>query len=107
MRRSIRVTAYFLFTLAALHVHDGVLAQDQATAGQSAAARGATARNNLYVVQMADLPVVSYVGGIAGLPATRVGPGRKIDPNGAGVQAYAGYLDGQHANDVGTGVGVE
>ncbi len=56
----------------------------------------AAKRNNLYLVQMAESPVGSYTGGVAGLPATRPGRGRKIDPDSADVQGYAGYLTGRH-----------
>jgi subtilisin family serine protease len=45
---------------------------------------------------MADMPVVSYRGGIAGFPATRAAPRQKIDPNDTQVVAYASYLDGAH-----------
>jgi subtilisin family serine protease len=57
--------------------------------------------NRLYIVRMADLPVVSYEGGVAGLAATKPGQGQKIDPNAPDVSSYAGYLDGQHDRAVG------
>src|SRR5262245_10223136 len=37
--------------------------------------------NNLYIVQMSEVPVASYTGGTAGLRATKPGRGQKIDPN--------------------------
>jgi len=58
--------------------------------------RGAQRTNRLYLVRMADLPVVSYTGGVAGQPATKAARGQKIDPNAANVSGYVGYLDGQH-----------
>src|SRR6187549_2660751 len=67
---------------------------------QSQKSRGgagnAEKRNNLYLVQMAESPVGSYAGGVAGLPPTRPGRGQKIDPDRASVQGYAGYLSGRH-----------
>ena len=50
---------------------------------------------------MADLPIAAYAGGIAGLPATRPGRGRKFDPDSASVSNYAGYLDSRHDQAVG------
>src|SRR5262245_30791041 len=50
---------------------------------------------------MSDLPVVSYEGGVAGLPATKPGRGQKIDPNDSNVSGYASYLDGHHARTAG------
>ena len=45
---------------------------------------------------MADLPVIAYEGGVAGLPATKPGRGQKVDPNSGDVSSYAGYLDSRH-----------
>ena len=52
----------------------------------------ATRTNNAYLVQMADLPVTAYAGGIKGLAATKPAKGQKIDPNSPAVVAYMGYL---------------
>ena len=71
-----------------------LFAQDPAASGNAAG----KARNNLYVVQMMDPPVVSYGGGINGLRATRPNRGQKIDPNSGDVIAYAAYLDSSHNN---------
>lgn len=49
-----------------------------------------------YVIQMADDPVVSYQGGIAGLKATKARQGQKIDPLSADVVAYVSYLTSKH-----------
>lgn len=51
---------------------------------------------SLYIVQMADPPVVAYTGGISGLRATKPAKGQKIDPNSAVVVNYVKYLDGTH-----------
>lgn len=52
--------------------------------------------NKLYIVRMAEEPVVAYRGGIPGLQATRPNRGQKIDPNDPQVVQYAGYLDSRH-----------
>jgi subtilisin family serine protease len=49
-----------------------------------------------YVVQMLPSPVVTYGGGISGLPATKPGKGKKIDPASQDVTKYANYLTGKH-----------
>jgi peptidase inhibitor I9 len=68
-------------------------ARDRVAGGPGNAARRTS---NLYIVQMAEQPVVSYTGGIAGQPATRPNRGQKIDPLSAAVIGYAGYLDQRH-----------
>ena len=62
--------------------------------------------NNLYIVQMAQAPVVAYTGGIDGLRATKPRRGQKIDPNSAAVVAYVTHLNDRHVqalNSVGGG----
>ena len=53
--------------------------------------------NGVYIVQMADAPVVAYEGGVPGLKATAPKKGQKIDPNSADVVNYVAYLTGKHA----------
>ena len=57
--------------------------------------RGAPA-NKLYIVRMADNPVVAYDGTVPGYAATKPRKGQKIDPNDNKVVRYAGYLDSRH-----------
>lgn len=52
--------------------------------------------SKLYIVQMADAPVVAYTGGIAGFRATKPNRGQKIDPLNNDVVKYAGYLTAKH-----------
>ena len=52
--------------------------------------------SKLYIVQMADMPVVSYTGGISGLSATKPAKGKKIDPLSNDVVRYVGYLTAKH-----------
>ena len=52
--------------------------------------------NGVYIVQMADAPVVAYDGGVKGLRATKPKKGQKINPNSAAVVKYVEYLTGRH-----------
>jgi subtilisin family serine protease len=61
----------------------------------SGAAPAAPASNGVYIVQMADPPVVAYTGDIPGYPATKPAKGEKIDPFSAKVTRYAGLLKGK------------
>jgi hypothetical protein len=54
------------------------------------------AAGETYVVQMLEAPAVAYEGGVAGIPATKPGNGKKIDPAADNVQSYRGYLKGTH-----------
>jgi subtilisin family serine protease len=65
-------------------------AQDGQPPGQS------KRESKLYIVQMADAPVVAYKGGIPGLRATRPNRGQKIDPNSPDVVRYAAFLTAKH-----------
>jgi subtilisin family serine protease len=47
----------------------------------------------VYIVQMMDLPVVAYGGGLPGLSATAPGRAQKIVPTDPDVVRYVGYLD--------------
>jgi subtilisin family serine protease len=65
-----------------------------------------TARNNAFIVQLAEMPVTAYQGGIKGLAATRPGKGKKIDPNSPAVVGYMAFLESRHdavLNSVGGG----
>jgi hypothetical protein len=53
-------------------------------------------KNGLYIVRMAENPVVAYDGGIAGYQATKPRKGTKINPNDPKVVRYAAYLDSRH-----------
>lgn len=52
----------------------------------------AKATNNAYIVQMAEMPVSAYKGGIKGYSATKPNKGQKIDPNAPAVVSYMAYL---------------
>ena len=63
---------------------------------QGAAAKGRAGAPRTYIVQLSELPVVAYTGGIPGLEATRPARGQKIDPTDARVRAYVAHLDSRH-----------
>lgn len=62
------------------------------------------AKNNAYIVQLAEQPVSAYRGGIAGYRATAPRRGQKIDPNAPDVVSYLAYL-AQRQDQVLNGVG--
>lgn len=67
----------------------------QSVAAQADAERNGRAANGMYIVQLAELPVAGYDGGIAGFKATRPAPGKKLDVTSPDVVAYTGYLNGR------------
>lgn len=50
-----------------------------------------------YIVQLRDAPAAAYRGGIAGLAATRVAEGERLDADAPPVQAYRAHLARQRA----------
>jgi subtilisin family serine protease len=54
-----------------------------------------------YIVQLRLDPVVAYDGGIAGIPATKPGKGKKINPAASNVEKYSDHLRARHANVLG------
>jgi len=52
--------------------------------------------NGVYIIEMANSPVVAYKGEIKGLKATAPKNGQKIDPNASNVVNYVAYLNGKH-----------
>jgi len=66
--------------------------------GLSAGAQNAPTKT--YIVQLADAPVATYAGGIAGLPATRPAAGSKIDMRAGHVRAYLNYLNSRSSGEL-------
>ena len=62
-----------------------------------APAAGQFTQDGIYLVQMSQLPVVAYTGGVKGLKATAPADGKKIDPSSGKVTAYADFLKTRHA----------
>ena len=96
--RTRNLVAAALLAAVALYLPGHVRADQDAAQGRVAGGAGNAARrtSNLYIVQMAEQPAVSYTGGIAGQPATKPNRGQKIDPLSAAIIGYAGYLDQRH-----------
>lgn len=69
----------------------GGSAARQSVAAQADKEMGRAA-NRMYIVQLAELPVAGYDGGIAGYKATRPAAGKKLDVTSPDVTAYTGYL---------------
>jgi subtilisin family serine protease len=67
------------------------------SAGVAGGATGGTAAADaVYIVRLAEAPVVAYKGGIAGYEATKPAKGAKIDRNSTAVVRYAAHLDSRH-----------
>lgn len=98
MKRTIFSTLTILMVLviaAAAALPAPALAAPEAPQSQKVASNG------VYIVQMADMPVVAYKGGVNGLKATAPKAGQKVDPFSAEVVAYVGYLKGKHDDALG------
>jgi subtilisin family serine protease len=75
----------------------GAAAQDLAVPSEVTDQIAAAKARTVYIVEMADDPVISYDGGVAGLAATAPARGKKINPNSGAVKKYVDYLDSAHA----------
>jgi subtilisin family serine protease len=51
-----------------------------------------------YIVQLADAPLASYTGGVAGISATRPAPGQRLNLAAQPVQQYSDYLQQKQAS---------
>ncbi|MGC1208407.1 MAG: S8 family serine peptidase, partial [Ornithinimicrobium sp.] len=62
-----------------------------------AAAQGPTDDGSVtaYIVQLQDLPVATYDGGVEGMKATKAEAGEKVDTTSAESQEYADFLEGE------------
>ena len=67
-----------------------------AMSGPGFAAPAPQVSSQVYIVQMAEQPVVAYDGGIAGYAATKPAKGQKINTLNPKVIRYAGLLDSKH-----------
>ncbi|MGO4596658.1 S8 family peptidase [Terrabacter sp. 2RAF25] len=81
----------------------GTGAADAAPASVSTAPAAAPAADRLdtdgvYIVQMADLPVIAYDGSTAGYAATKPAKGKKIDVTSAAVSRWTDNLKSKHGN---------
>jgi subtilisin family serine protease len=90
--RIFRLAAALAVVAAAIQVPAHIQAQD----AQGSIRAEARRTNSLYIVQLAEFPVVAYTGGVPGFAATKAPRGQKINPNNPNVIGYAGYLDARH-----------
>ena len=60
-----------------------------------------------YIVQLADKPVATYTGQVAGLPATKPADGQRLNVDATDVQNYINYLDTKQADVVATVAGAQ
>jgi subtilisin family serine protease len=58
----------------------------------------AASPNGIYVVNMAEQPIVGYMGEIPGYGSTRPAAGTKVDPDGRDVTRYASLLTARHGS---------
>jgi subtilisin family serine protease len=56
----------------------------------------AVKRQKTYIVQMANDPIATYEGRIAGLAATKAAPGQKLNPQSQAYRNYAAHLEKVH-----------
>ncbi len=94
MRKTVFVLFSFLLVFAVAFSVAGPAAAQPAAKGKGG--NVGDSPNGLYIVQMADMPVVAYRGDIKGLKATAPKKGQKIDPNSPEVTAYVSYLNTKH-----------
>jgi subtilisin family serine protease len=90
MSQLIRRWALALLLALPLAVPPALSAPDAQPPGQ------AKRESKIYIVQMADPPVVAFTGGVAGLRATKPSRGQKIDPNSPQVVRYVEFLTAKH-----------
>ncbi|MFC0253635.1 S8 family serine peptidase [Massilia consociata] len=68
----------------------------------AASAAQADGERRSYIIQLADKPVATYTGDVAGLQATKPAAGQRLNVDAAAVQAYIGYLDAKKADVMST-----
>lgn len=73
-----------------------LLAPVSASAEVQAQAKLPPSPNGIYLVQMAEPPVVFYDGGVPGIASTRPDPVKGFDGYNPHVEAYASYLRASH-----------
>jgi subtilisin family serine protease len=71
-----------------------------------ASAQGPEGETQVYLVFMADTPVATYQGGVAGIAGTSPGEGAKVNARSANVNEYVQYLIQSHDSAL-SGVGAD
>src|SRR5687768_3990112 len=93
-RNAVRSLALAAALLAALSVPASGAPPGSGPAATDSTKSGAT----VYIVQMADDPVVAYEGGRPGYARTAPSAGAKANPNSANVRRYQDFLNRTHAD---------
>lgn len=96
MRKHKTVSPLALSAAAALIGIGAVSLPAAAASGGQPGSKRVALSNSAYIVQMADMPVTAYQGGIQGYAATKPRKGQKIDPNSPRVVSYKAYLSAKH-----------
>jgi subtilisin family serine protease len=91
-KRLLAVYAAFAIFILVLTPTGGASAEGETPALRADAVADKSAA--VYIIRLADDPVVAYDGGIGKLRPTRPGTGRKINPNSKKVRDYVAYLTG-------------
>lgn len=65
-------------------------------AGALGVALAAKASATVFVVRLNGKPMVAYEGGMVGLPATKPGPGQKLNPKSSASMKYKRHLSDSH-----------
>src|SRR5829696_6738550 len=98
-RRTVRRAAVSAFALVAASLPAlNAPAGGSAPANAAHAAESTKSGTTVYIVQMADDPVVAYEGGRAGYAATAPRSGEHANPNSAQVRRYQDFLNRSHAD---------
>lgn len=94
IKNSYRRFIYVSFALfLILSAHASVAAQvSQSPLLQKAQPVVQESPSGVYIVIMADDPIIAYEGQVAGLSATKPAPGAKVDPDSAQVRSYESHL---------------
>jgi subtilisin family serine protease len=101
MKHAVRVSAALIATFLIAISLTGAAAGQVSEADAAGTGKGVS---DVYLVVLDEAPVAAYRGGVAGYPATTLGPGRKLDKKAANVERYAGYLRSRH-DAIAKGVG--
>ncbi len=94
MKQAVRVGAALVATfLVAVFLTGTAGARQESDANATGNGKGVS---DVYLVVLQEAPVAAYEGGVAGFPATKPVPGRKLDRTAPNVVGYAEHLRSRH-----------
>jgi len=70
---------------------------DGATLAAALGDQDAATKSTVYIVRLADDPLVSYDGSLKGYAATKPAKNKKFNPNSGAVKRYQKYLQDRHS----------